>query len=310
MIFRPRIFISSTFKENTQLRNRIRDYFYSVGAEPLLYEKELTPSVKPLTYRDNVLDADFMILIVKDEYGTKTETGLSGIHEEYFIAKNNGVPIHVYLKKNHSNDRELTNPLIDDLRNDGISYYYFEDDEDLLNRLKETTFTIAIEIKLSQFMDNKVSDSKLFKLSGQRDYERGMEVINIIESMKNIARKNEIDYINSNLLIVCFEGIIYEFSSTKHQFMNWKIEDKLHELLICAHEFIEHSVNEFNSNGFYREYHISVLGKIEVTNFDSQKYQDGWNRDNYKTKLNEIMQKYEEFKKLIQELRMDIDLER
>lgn len=67
MIFRPKIFISSTFKGNESVRNQIRDYFYSVGAEPLLYEHELTPSINPLTYRTNLLDADFMILIVKEE---------------------------------------------------------------------------------------------------------------------------------------------------------------------------------------------------------------------------------------------------
>ena len=99
MIFRPKIFISSTFKENEKIRNQIRDYFYSVGAEPLLYEYELTPSIQPMTYRINLADADFMIMIVKDNYGTETESGLSGIHEEYKIAHNNNIPLHVYLKK-------------------------------------------------------------------------------------------------------------------------------------------------------------------------------------------------------------------
>ena len=70
MIFRPKIFISSTFGENKKLRDQIRNYFYSVGAEPLLYEYELTPSIQPMTYRINLADADFMIMIVKDNYGT------------------------------------------------------------------------------------------------------------------------------------------------------------------------------------------------------------------------------------------------
>lgn len=47
MIFRPKIFISSTFKENKSLREDIHDFFVSVGAEPMLYEKEMTPSVIP-----------------------------------------------------------------------------------------------------------------------------------------------------------------------------------------------------------------------------------------------------------------------
>ena len=63
MIFRPKIFISSTFKENKKLREDIRKYFHSTGAEPLLYEHELTPSVLPMTYRQNLLDADFICTI-------------------------------------------------------------------------------------------------------------------------------------------------------------------------------------------------------------------------------------------------------
>lgn len=73
-----------------------------------------------------------MILIVKSEYGTKTEHGISGIHEEYKIALNNKIPLHVYLQKsdedttsvddNSENTEDIKNPLIDDLTKDGISY--------------------------------------------------------------------------------------------------------------------------------------------------------------------------------------------
>ena len=158
MIFRPKIFISSTFTENEDLRNQIHEYFYSVGAEPLLYEHELTPSILPMTYRTSLLDADFMIMIVKDNYGTETVSGLSGIHEEYKIAQNNNIPLHVYLKKDSkdSTSETIDNPLIDDMRIDGISYYYFDSDVDLIKRLKETTFTIAKEIMLRQIETYKL----------------------------------------------------------------------------------------------------------------------------------------------------------
>ena len=64
MLFRPRIFISSTFKENEGTRKKLEEIFTDFGAEPLLYESVLTPSVLPLTYRQNVLDSDFIILIL------------------------------------------------------------------------------------------------------------------------------------------------------------------------------------------------------------------------------------------------------
>ena len=135
MIFKPKIFISSTFKENEKLRGDIEKYFESIGADPLLYEKQLTPSVQPMTYRYNLLDADFMILIIKEDYGTKTEHGISGIHEEYRTAFDNKIPLHVYLQKNSKED----NPLVKELKKDGISYYYFDSDSDLMERLKKTT---------------------------------------------------------------------------------------------------------------------------------------------------------------------------
>ena len=144
MIFSPKIFISSTFQENEKIRKKIRNYFYSIGAEPLLYERELTPSTNPMTYRINLLDADFMILIVKNDYGTITDTGMSGIHEEYKIAHNNKIPLHVYLNKNAVEaSNNGNNPLVEDLKKDGISYYYFDNDFELLKQLKKTTFTIA-----------------------------------------------------------------------------------------------------------------------------------------------------------------------
>lgn len=51
MYFKPRIFISSTLKENLGVRSEIEEFFSIVGAEVLLYEKNLTPSVTPMTYR-------------------------------------------------------------------------------------------------------------------------------------------------------------------------------------------------------------------------------------------------------------------
>ena len=200
MIFRPKIFISSTFKGNESVRNQIRDYFYSVGAEPLLYEHELTPSINPLTYRTNLLDADFMILIVKEEYGTETDMGISGMHEEYIIANNNKIPIHVYLKKSkiETSDQE-NNPLIKDLQKDRVSYYYFDSDPELLMRLKETTFTIAKEIMLNNITKSKLPKDSIIKLAGNSDYDRAMEIITIIESMRNVVKINKLDWIYSNV---------------------------------------------------------------------------------------------------------------
>ncbi|MBU3251553.1 DUF4062 domain-containing protein [Clostridium algidicarnis] len=157
MIFRPRIFISSTLSENLNVRSEIETFFLSIGAEAMLYEKNLTPSVNIMTYRKDILDADFIIFTVKSQYGNRTEAGISGTHEELQIALEANIPKHVYIKleDGESDAKEL----IEEIDNNKISYYYFKDDEGLLKRIKETTFTIAKEIMLK-----KVEDAQLPKV--------------------------------------------------------------------------------------------------------------------------------------------------
>ncbi|MGA3417173.1 DUF4062 domain-containing protein [Lactiplantibacillus plantarum] len=99
MYFKPRVFISSTFSDNLQLRKRIKTSLSEVGMEPLLYETNLTPSIAPSTYREDILSADFVILFINDQYGSTTETGQSGTEEEYNLARNYNIPLHVYISR-------------------------------------------------------------------------------------------------------------------------------------------------------------------------------------------------------------------
>ena len=307
MIFRPKIFISSTFKENEKIRNQIRDYFYSVGAEPLLYEYELTPSIQPMTYRINLADADFMIMIVKDNYGTETESGLSGIHEEYKIAHNNNIPLRVYLKKDSSSSEGVDNPLLDDLKKDGISYYYFDNDKDLLKRLKETTFTIAKEIMLKEIETSKIPKESIIRLAGNSDYIRAMQVVSIIESMKDAVQVYELDWITSNMFSACLECISYEFASLGHHFINWKIDDALNEMLAIANEYSNHFCRDFTSNGHYREYPVKIINLVNVSHSTYNKVTD-WALGDYQNKMKEFFKAYEDFKKLVQNIKTEIDI--
>ncbi len=307
MIFRPKIFISSTFRENEKIRNQIRDYFYSVGAEPLLYEYELTPSIHPLTYRMNLSDADFMIMIVKEKYGTETETGLSGIHEEYKIAHTNNIPLHVYLMKDSPSSDNANNPLIEDLKKDGISYYYFENDRDLLKRLKQTTFTIAKEIMLKDIEKSKIPKESIVRLAGDADYSRAMQVVSIIESMKDAIQIYELDLISSNMFSQCLECIEYEFSSLGHHFINWKIDEALREMINIANEYSVHFCRDFTSNGHYREYPIKILNMVSVSHSIYQKATD-WKFDDYKNKMDQFFEAYDKFKRLVQNVKTEIDI--
>jgi hypothetical protein len=105
MSFKPRIFISSTF-DLINLRKKLSNFYISIGAEPLLYEENLTPSVNRSTYRQDILDADFTIFIFHKRYGSETDFGISGTHEEWLIANQNNIPSHVYIKFDNDEDSQ------------------------------------------------------------------------------------------------------------------------------------------------------------------------------------------------------------
>ena len=78
MFFKPRIFISSLMKNKLELRTKIEKTLTEAGAECMLYEKNLTPSSDNNTYRNDIVDADFIVLILDNNYGAKTDWGISG----------------------------------------------------------------------------------------------------------------------------------------------------------------------------------------------------------------------------------------
>lgn len=98
MSFKPRIFISSLLDGKLEIRSKIENFFISVGAEPILYEKNLTPSSSINTYRQDIVDSDFVIVILDENYGSVTESGLSGTEEEFNIAMSNRLKTHVYIR--------------------------------------------------------------------------------------------------------------------------------------------------------------------------------------------------------------------
>ncbi len=307
MIFRPKIFISSTFKENENIRNRIRSYFYSVGAEPLLYEQELTPSITPMTYRKNVLDANFMILIIKNYYGQKTEYGISGIHEEYKIAINNNIPTHVYIKKFNNNKAYENNPLVEELKKDGISYHYFNNDNDLMKHIKETTFTIASEIMINQIEKNKIPESSIKKLAGNLDYINSIKIISIIESMMDTSKRLNLDYIYTDLFTTCLEEIYIRFYSSHHNFINWKIDELLNNMFKASNRFIKHSGIDFTSIGNSMEFNINILGKVQITKLTYNKCSE-WKITDYQKCLENFFCSFEKFKALIKNIKLEVDI--
>lgn len=304
MAFKPRIFISSTFSDNKKVRDCIRKHFTELGAEPLLYESNLTPSTKPMTYRKDILEADFVILIMKDNYGTETDWGISGTHEEYKIAKENRIPIHAYLKLSKSPD----NKLIKELLADQVSFYYFKTDAELLNRLKETTFIIAEEIILKNLEQKRLSHSKVCQLSYNSDYQRAMDIIRSVEQMKKYSNQFGFDYLTTNIFTNFMEPIISYFNHQEHIFINWKLDDALGNVVLIADKFINNHVLDYTiipntstelTDETYREVLVSRVSYCKNTDL---------NNDDYQQLLKDFFEKYEVFKDLTKELRFLADI--
>lgn len=305
MFFKPRIFLSSTLSENLKIRSEIETFFSSVGAEALLYEKNLTPSINVMTYRKDILDADFIIFIIKNKYGTRTENGISGTHEEFQIALDNNIPKHVYIKLKE-NERDAQE-LIDEINNNQISYYYFKNDDDLLKRIKETTFTIAKEIMLKKVEDASLPKNSIKKISVKYDYNKAIEIIKIIESMKKVNRYTEFDWVDSTLFHSFIEPIVMHKTSEDWFFVDRKAEDILDELIGIYDEFRQHFINDYTIiSGTHRTIKIQILGDVTISRC-SVCPNPKLSHAQYEEIISRFLKKYNEFREYIARMRLFTD---
>lgn len=305
MAFKPRIFISSTFSDNQKVRNRIKKHFIELGAEPLLYESNLTPSSKPMTYRKDILDADFVILIMKNNYGTKTDLGISGTHEEYRIAKEHHIPIHVYLMASETSD----NKLIQELVADQVSYYYFNSDNDLIKRLKETSFIIAQEIVLNHLTQMKLPHSTIQQLSYNADYQRAIDIIRSIETMQNYQLQFDFDYLETTIFSDFMNPIISYFSKQEHIFINWNLDDALADMVSAAQKFIDNHSTDYTT---IPNSHVTLTNEISqeilVSNVSYYK-NTNLSIEDYRQLIKDFFDNYIKFKDLVKELKLLADCE-
>lgn len=304
LLFRPRIFISSTFKENEGTRKKLEEIFTDFGAEPLLYESVLTPSVLPLTYRQNVLDSDFIILILKRDYGTKTNSGLSGTHEEYRIAKNNNVPMHVYILKNEEDTEEDENVLKfkKELGKDNISYYYFKDEEELVSRIQKTIFTIAKEIMLNDIQNVNLPEKDIARLVLEKDYSKAISIFKIIDKAIKLNYYKEIDFATTTLFVDMVEEIKLNYFIQEKVFIDSKLNEKFHDFLNVGKEICNVIVNNTEYSSFRMTY---TLDHEEIKLFNSKV---NGNVDGLSENIQAYFNKYGKLKKMIQDHKLSYDV--
>lgn len=172
------------------------------------------------------------------------------------------IPKHVYIKLNE-NDSDAKE-LIEEINNNQISYYYFKDDNDLFKRIKETTFTIAKEIMLKKVEDSQLPKTSVRKICVKNDYEKAIEIIKIIESLKKIGMY--FDWVDSTLFDSFVEPIHMYRVSEKWIFNDRKIEDILDEMLSIYEKYGDHGMDYTSIPNSFRTIKVPVLGEVIISN--------------------------------------------
>ena len=96
---RPHVFVSSRLKLG-KVRAQIKHILESCGFSAEIYERDSTPATEPAAYLRDVTQADFVLFVLEETYGTpRISTGKSGVHEEWVRVRELGIPSHAYLKR-------------------------------------------------------------------------------------------------------------------------------------------------------------------------------------------------------------------
>jgi hypothetical protein len=305
MYFKPRIFISSTLAGKLGLRKKLEQLFIDVGAEPLLYESSLTPSINPYTYRNDIKESDFVIFIIDDINGTPTSSGVSGTMEEIKIARELNKPNHTYIK-HCIKDGEM-DEIENSMKKAGVSFYYYENEAQLLKKIKSTIFTISREAAMSKVNEETFTFKKLVAMSYNTDYKQALDIIAINDRMYELEKNTMYDRIFSNLFIACTEPIILTTDASRINFINPILEGKLVKLCNIAKEYSNKHCNNFSSKKGSMEFSVPCIGTISVysVSIDNHPFVD---KEWYENKLKEYDAAYEDFVSYIKNIKVFIDV--
>ncbi len=313
MSFKPRIFISSTF-DLIKLRKKLSTFFKSIGAEPLLYEENLTPSINRSSYRKDLLNADFAIFIFDKMYGSETETGLSGTHEEWLISNQNNIPSHVYIKfeneeDDSSKEKKLKKFISEEIDSNFVSYYFFKDEKDLLKRLKETSLTIAHDIVVTNIEKSKLEKRIIRNLSINQDYK---EAISFIRHMEEIIHLHQIengpDLTRTSVLNFILGSWASYSDSQRKLFIDEKLNDLFHKIFIPYQEFINYRLKTLHP-GRTKTIYLKSMGmeiSYEYLNPLNSSVVVDW--DLLRSHIQLLMDEYQKFKKEIMKQKNQNDI--
>ncbi|WP_277984734.1 DUF4062 domain-containing protein [Lactiplantibacillus plantarum] len=298
MYFKPKVFISSTFSDNLELRKRIKTSLSEVGMEPLLYETNLTPSIAPSTYREDILSADFVILFINDQYGSTTETGQSGTEEEYNLARNHNIPLHVYISKktithvqntpSGSGKDENLKKFIDRINEDHTSYFIFSNTDELEQKIKENTTKLVFSVVTNFTVKNGLSthDSQLISLNN--DVNILTKFIKKMDYRKKLKDEHPLDPITTSIILEPLYDLDYFYINT---LVTRCAKDEFSIFIKASQKFTENHELNYTTN------HAQQIGKVTVDFYTvSNPSKEGEIYSSYYSKFKEWDNSYTKFK--------------
>lgn len=230
---------------------------------------------------------------------------MSGTHEEFRITLSSKIPKHVYIKLDSTD--KASKELIEEINNNGVSYYYFKDDAELLERIKETTFTIAKETMLYKVENTQLPHKTVGKICSNHDYIQAIDIIKIIKEMMWLHSNREYDFVDSNIFDSFIEPIAYEVNRQGWFFVNKELENKIKGMLEIYNEFGKTHCDDYTSNpGTHREYSVEILDKVTISMCSSTPYSKN-TREHYLDIVERFLDKYCDFETYVANMKLTSD---
>ena len=185
------IFISSTCYDLSQIRDDLKQSIIALGHNPILSEQKDFPIDPNLSNAENCInainkEADILILIIGNKYGSILETGKSITNTEFLTAINKGIPVYTFALKQmtallptweKNKDADFTN-IVDDNRvfeflsdvrkNRGLWNFEFEKAQDIIDIIKAQLSNLFHDALTSKLLIESIGKSDLYlKVSSQ-----------------------------------------------------------------------------------------------------------------------------------------------
>lgn len=114
------VFISSTFKDLEKERKKVQEAILDMECIPAGMEHFPAGDIEQFEYIKKVMDlSDYVIIVSANSYGTVAKDGVGYTEKEYWYAKEKGMPILAFLKRDYvGEEKELKKDLLNKFRNE------------------------------------------------------------------------------------------------------------------------------------------------------------------------------------------------